>query len=311
MTREYVHYNLTSADKDRVVSLYKDLKSALKVSKIVGFKIDKIYDVLKELNVERPVTSSKISKLGEDTEKRIVDLYRTISPWRISKELDVAMSSVIHVLLKHGVYKRVNKTPVFIWSCSQKRTICSLYKSGLTIREIAKKFNASTEPIRQILLKNGVKLKPMAAGIQVRVSYKSKLGKTYKLKSCYELAFAKTLDRLGFVWDYESIFLRLGKRRYYRPDFIFYENGNISWIVEIKGDENNKEEQRVWKVLETIKKYPDLKIVILFKQDVNAVKDVISPYSLTKFLERGYGKTRHIRLRVGGPTRSNASVQTG
>jgi hypothetical protein len=313
MTREYVHYNLTDEDKTRIVSLYKELNSAVKVSKIVGFKLDKIYDVLRDSKIERHVTSKGTSKNGVEVEQRIISLYENDSATTISKKTGVAVSSVIHVLSKHGVYQKVNKPMVFIRSASDKRKICFLYEDkGLTIREIAAEFNTSVEPIRKILLKNGIKLNPMAKGIQERISFKSKSGKEYTLKSWYEFNLAKTLDRLNFTWDYEPLILRLGRRRYYRPDFILYENNTISWVVETKGDINAARIQRVKKVQEAIKKYPNLKIVILFKQDLACLKDVLSPYAFTKFLEKGYGKTCHLRLPcIRGPARSNAGVQTG
>jgi hypothetical protein len=56
--------------------------------------------------------------------------------------------------------------------------------------------------------------------------------KGFRLKSSWELAFAKRLDHLGVKWDYEVRRFRLQDRRVYAPDFFLIEQKEF---IEIKG----------------------------------------------------------------------------
>lgn len=96
--------------------------------------------------------------------------------------------------------------------------------------------------------------------------YKRKSGEYVWLRSSWEYIYAKWLDHNNINWKFENIQYKLDNGESYRPDFFIYdENWNLSYLVEIKGYLNK---DRLYKVDLLKFKYPELKIIVLL--DVGA-----------------------------------------
>lgn len=70
--------------------------------------------------------------------------------------------------------------------------------------------------------------------------YTSRSGKRIWLRSSWEYIYAKWLDKHKVDWKYEDYGITLSNGERYRPDFLIYENGILTKIVEIKGYFDNR-----------------------------------------------------------------------
>ena len=84
--------------------------------------------------------------------------------------------------------------------------------------------------------------KPMLHKISrgIQGYYEKKDGKRIWLRSSWEYIYASWLDKQNIVWKYEDYGIRLSNGERYRPDFLIYENGELTKIVEIKGYFDNR-----------------------------------------------------------------------
>jgi len=110
-----------------------------------------------------------------------------------------------------------------------------------------------------------------------------KNGKFIHLKSKGEFRFVKILDSLSIDWDYEPKgFLIHSLNRMYYPDF-FLRNENL-WI-EIK----YSKKQDLIKFEEFLKQEQDIKIIVLFHEDINEMEKLCefqaSKKTLSEMLE--------------------------
>jgi len=81
-----------------------------------------------------------------------------------------------------------------------------------------------------------------------------------KMDSMWEVGYATYLDSLGFDWKYESETFSLDVTESYTPDFIIYENDQISEIHEVKGLFREKNKLKFEKFL---KQYPQHNVKLI------------------------------------------------
>lgn len=81
------------------------------------------------------------------------------------------------------------------------------------------------------------------------------------MRSSYEIAYAKWLDRQKIKWQYEPKAFDLGKSTY-TPDFYLLDS---SKYIEIKGYLRDKDQKKMNRFRQL---YPDLNLVILMKPDL-------------------------------------------
>jgi hypothetical protein len=89
--------------------------------------------------------------------------------------------------------------------------------------------------------------------------------KSIWMRSSYEIAYAKYLDKQGIKWEYELKTFDLGNCTY-TPDFYLIDQDKY---IEIKGywRDNSKKKFKLFKKL-----YKDIKIKILYKKDLIDLK---------------------------------------
>jgi len=112
---------------------------------------------------------------------------------------------------------------------------------------------------------NGDKMKGKNNPMFGKIAHHSKKIKYKKIlmRSSWEMAYAKYLDKLGIKWLYESKTFDLGDCTY-TPDFYLPEQNKY---IEIKGWWRNND-KRKFKLF--IKKYPNKNIIVLMKFDLQA-----------------------------------------
>lgn len=124
--------------------------------------------------------------------------------------------------------------------------------------------NGGTHPLLNKQHSENTKLKLSIKTSNQNRKYKSNFFyKEIKMRSSWEVRYAKYLDLQGIKWEYEPQF-KLSNNRIYSPDFRL-EDGSI---VEIKG--YLREDAKVkWELF--CKDYPEFKKSILFKQDLKSL----------------------------------------
>lgn len=70
--------------------------------------------------------------------------------------------------------------------------------------------------------------------------YERTNGQHVWLRSSWEYIYASWLDANHIEWKYEDYGITLSNGERYRPDFLIYENGQLTKIVEIKGYFDNR-----------------------------------------------------------------------
>jgi hypothetical protein len=148
------------------------------------------------------------------------------------------------------------------------------YEKGIGIKILARAFNLSYSDMR-VLLKNYAKIEFRKCNESTEFlrkvrsdrvkgesnpwydwpSNKPKLHKTSRgiqgyfidrkdrkiwLRSSWEYIYASWLDQQKIDWEYEDYGITISNGERYRPDFLIYENGILTKIVEIKGYFDNR-----------------------------------------------------------------------
>lgn len=86
------------------------------------------------------------------------------------------------------------------------------------------------------------------------------------LRSSWEYAYAKFLNREMKEWDVEVRSYLLSDGRYYRPDFFVFENSNLQCIVEVKSRWNNGALDRIDKFQKFQKEFTSVKSEIVTEE---------------------------------------------
>jgi hypothetical protein len=110
---------------------------------------------------ELPETFRLASRLGEDRIEQAVDQYLGgASSRKIARSLGVSKTGLLELLRSRGVPIRQRR----VLTNEQIAEGARLYASGLLLREVAERFDVSTEQARQALLRDGVRMRPGRGG---------------------------------------------------------------------------------------------------------------------------------------------------
>lgn len=110
---------------------------------------------------ELPETFRLASRLGKDRIERAAEQYLGGAPSRqVARLLGVSKSGLLELLRSQGVPIRQRRT----LTEGQIAEGARLYEAGLLLREVAERFEVSTEQVRTALLRHGVRMRPGRGG---------------------------------------------------------------------------------------------------------------------------------------------------
>ena len=95
--------------------------------------------------------------------------------------------------------------------------------------------------------------------------YVNRENKKIWLRSSWEYIYASWLDQQKIDWKYEDYGITLSNGEKYRPDFLIYENGVLTKIVEVKGYFDNRRYKA-----EILKKDLEGKIDVIIIDDISS-----------------------------------------
>lgn len=195
--------------------------------------------------------------------------------------------------------------------------------SGLSEREITKKYGVSSASIFNAKKRGSLKTRSSTESRKFRVSLglskypkhtkesKAKLSKkmignkngkhqisknnwykNIKMDSTWEVATAMFLDESGVIWSYEQEFFKLSGNRSYRPDFFIYDiQGNFIKIIEVKG--YWRKENKI-KFEEFLKKYPSILVEVWDKKILTNL-GLLNSNGYAKYIVGTVGETGTLR----------------
>ena len=161
-----------------------------------------------------------------------------------------------HVVLKivrdAGGSVRSQKERVF--TPVELESIVARYKSGETANAIAASYGVFHRRILKIVRQAGIKRRPIN-----QVKFVDAAGRSFTLRSGWEVLVARFFDERGMRWDYELRRFDVvvdGKKRTYKPDFWIYGAANeIVAIIDVKGRGCARQRRSIAAFVE---QYPDL-----------------------------------------------------
>jgi predicted DNA-binding protein YlxM (UPF0122 family)/transposase-like protein len=150
----------------------------------------------------------------------------------------------VHDYIRYKVPMRNSGGQIFKTETSINE-ISSCYKNGEALSSLATRYNVSRDAILTVLKNKGISVRGPneACGFP----FKDRYGRSFWMRSSWEVKFAKYLDILGVKWDYEVTKFELPYNMTYLPDFWIYnkETSDIICIVDIKGWFRPKSRKRV------------------------------------------------------------------
>lgn len=211
--------------------------------------------------------------LTEEQAAAVVRLYGTgLSGPKIARKFDVGVDQVYSVLQRAGVKRSKTGTRNRRWSDAQEALMVSRYQAGESTTELATAFGTSMSAVLLVLKRHGVKRRKRAFGGYRLYDFTDATGRTFTMRSKWEVCAAIHLDRLGKEWDYEvegfalSICDKRGHPCVYTPDFWIYEDGRIQ-VIDVKGRRTDSQDRRI----EAFRaEYPEKDLVLWTENDLKS-----------------------------------------
>lgn len=216
------------------------------------------------LGVKLTLKNSTHHKLTEINELDIVRLYTSgLSAQEIiaALQLKVCLDVIYDTLRHRGITPDVTGTRNRRWSDDDEKKIADLYLAGNDTIKLARLFRTSQSAINLVLTRCGVQLRHAAFGGGSKLDFTDKLGRSFKMRSSWEIGTASWLDEQNKKWDYEleTFNVIVGtKVRKYTPDFWIYDTESTI-LIDVKGVRNENQMDKIRLLSE---QRPDLKIEI-------------------------------------------------
>ena len=150
---------LTPSDIKDIVKMYKSGVSIYGIATKYGVNHNTIKDMLVKQGVYREYTREPNEKPFSPSDiEDIVEMYKSgVIIYDIATKYGVHHNTIKGILVKQGVYgKNRRELDIKPFSPSDIEDIIEMYKSGVSIRKIAAKYNVSVTIIKDRLIKQGV-----------------------------------------------------------------------------------------------------------------------------------------------------------
>ncbi len=298
-TKSNEYKNIVLDNEKEICDMYEKRISANKIAKKFNVPTGRILDVLNKNNIKIISHSESLkTKFSKNIETKICSMYVDgINPEKIALELSISQYPIPRILKENnikirGLYETTNHiTP------ENEKEICEIYKrEELSLYRLGKKFGVSEGFIREIIIKNNLQLRPHGKVTEEgkksiiksnnkrcgelsatfgRIPskdhcwgngewYNSPFQGTIWIRSGWEIRYAMFLDEHNILWTYETIAFPLtlnGHKTTYHPDFYLID---YDIYIDVKGREEwNKEKIQAFQ-----EQYTNIKLQILFKEDL-------------------------------------------
>ncbi|STO12890.1 Helix-turn-helix domain of resolvase [[Flavobacterium] thermophilum] len=226
----------------------------------------------KKLKIEEILTDEQQSNLINDIKSGMY-ISQLAKKYNVSKDMIKRFAESHQLQLNHFDRK---------YDINIEEIVDDYVNKNMFLSEIAEKYGCCAMVIKDRLIKHGIEIRDNSENIELLIQkgkfhsgYKGKQipYKQYMLRSEWELDVAKFLDKYNYKWSYETQTFKLGEFRY-TPDFFIYdENGNLQFILEVKGWLKEKD-IRKFQLMETL--YPEIELILVDRELYYYIKKEVS-----------------------------------
>ena len=227
-----------------IINMYNNGMSATEIHNILDISISIICDILKNNNIEiRKGRNIILERTPKELYNKIylyhqyIELKKSIV--MIAKELGCKRRTVSNFLKKHNINLRKNAM-----------------QDSYNMKYVIPKRGADSPSFGKIF-------RPVK-GYWIYLNNK----KTY-MRSTWEILVTKYLIKNNINFKYEELRYNLGYTTYL-PDFFIYDNnGNLQYLIEVKGYMRDINAQKIMLFQEL---YPDIELIIWEEEIMNLIK---------------------------------------
>lgn len=210
-------------------SSYKLIASALHIGPAL------IKDVLVSNNIAIRNRSDYSPISGK--EREIADLYMSGFSYKdIEIKYGISSPVIQRILKSHKIDPRAKNRSKIRKRVDLAGRVEMYFNLNRSLSFIAKKCECSRDAVMQFLRIKGYSESQISRGLKYGIT---KDGRQLLLKSNYEMMFSRHLDDYCLRWEYESIKMDIDGVRY-TPDFIIFdEDGNMRYVIDVKGSHSH------------------------------------------------------------------------
>lgn len=216
----------------KCLEYYKNGKSTKEISNILNIGVVSVRNGL--LRKGEVIKDNRPSKISDGTQQDVVWGYKQgVSVKMLASQHNVTPSTIRRVLYSHGIKLDISALSI-IKDDKTRKDIVDRYVSGENTASLALAYSCSDSVIRKILSDQNIQKRDPNAPYYAR--YDDRLGKIWRMRSTWEVRFAKYLDELCVNWNYEERSFDVMPKRTYTPDFWIRDgNKNLICVVDVKG----------------------------------------------------------------------------
>jgi transposase-like protein len=221
-----------SIDINKAKEMYDDGISLENIAKVCGVGINTVRRRFKESGIEvRSLTEAFTlnTPLELKSKEWLIQQYITEDKAliEIANHLNISESCVSKWITKHGISKKKSLDEFDIYT---------MYDNGLSVTEITEITGYTHTPITNRLKEKGYRINPRNKNEKkFKGTMVSHNGKQVYLRSTWELLVFQYLKRKKYNFDVEVRQYKVGDRRYCPDFFVYKNNGEIDFILEVKG----------------------------------------------------------------------------
>lgn len=219
-----------------------------------------VYSIAQELGIERKLLTYHFKRIGYEykrikrridgiTKETLLKLYveEDLNLQEIGDKLGVTSTVIMNRCREYDIPYNAEGRAIYIL---KNYDVEKMYlEDEMSITDIANQTNVSTHFVKKYLKSKGVELRSpkevtglimdngnLGSYTQSKKSkYIDKKGREFYFRSSWENTLADWLDENNLIWDYEVQRFSLGRCNYLPDFFIYKENGELDYVIEVKG----------------------------------------------------------------------------
>lgn len=231
--------NISDSERQKIIDLYQSGNSVEDIAEQLTRAMRTVATILKREGILLSRSAGKLRQIPDDVRDHIVDLYRNgVTADEIASlnlHPKVTRYVVFHELRRRGIStRRTGSRGLFHDQLDAQKKIADLYQKGWSRSWLADSFECSRGAIEKVLRDTGIALRSFDE--QTGLKWTDKIGRTFHMRSMWEIKTACWLDGNGQCWDYEKHGYDIGDGRTYTPDFWIYgSSGDLVQLIDVKG----------------------------------------------------------------------------
>jgi transposase-like protein/uncharacterized protein (DUF433 family) len=231
--------NVSDDERQRIVRSYQSGDSVKEIARRFTRSMRTVATVLGREKVLLSKADGKLRRIPDNVRDRVAVLYQGGMTADEITALDlhpkITKRVIFHELRRRGIEtRRTGSRGRFHGQAGAQKEIVDLYQKGWSRSWLADSFECSRDAVERVLRSAGVELRSFDE--QTGLKWTDKLGRTFHMRSMWEIKTACWLDNNDRRWDYEKHSYDIGDGRTYTPDFWVYGSTiELVQLIDVKG----------------------------------------------------------------------------